>query len=99
MILEIAKRLEDAGAAALTIHCRTRQQGHKGDPVWEWITKIKEVVSIPVALNGGVMSAEDAKRAFDETGADAVMIARGAIGNPWIFKQAKELIDLLWKKK
>ena len=93
MILEVAKRLEDAGAAALTIHCRTRQQGHKGEPAWEWIPKIKEVVNIPVAVNGGVMSAGDAKRAFDETGADAVMIARGAIGNPWIFKQAKELIE------
>lgn len=93
MILEIAKRLEDVGAAALTIHCRTRSQGHKGDPAWEWIPKIKDVVNIPVAVNGGIMTAEDAKRAFDETGADAVMIARGAIGNPWVFKQAKELIE------
>lgn len=93
MILEIAKRLEDVGAEALTIHCRTRQQGHKGDPVWEWIARIKETVNIPVALNGGVMTAEDAKRAFDQTGADAVMIARGAIGNPWIFKQTKDLIE------
>lgn len=92
MILEIAKRLQDAGAAALTIHCRTRSQGHKGDPIWEWIPKIKEVVDIPVAVNGGVMTVEDAKKAFDETGADGVMIARGVIGNPWIFKQAKELL-------
>lgn len=92
MILEVAKRLQDAGAAALTIHCRTRKQGHKGEPDWEWIARIKQVVDIPVALNGGVMSAQDAKKAFDETGADAVMIARGVIGNPWIFRQAKELI-------
>ncbi|MCZ7601298.1 MAG: tRNA dihydrouridine synthase DusB [Ignavibacteriales bacterium] len=93
MILEIAKRLEDVGAAALTIHCRTRQQGHKGDPDWSWIPKIKEVVNIPVAVNGGIMTPEDAKLAFEQTGADAVMIARGAIGNPWIFSQTKELIE------
>ncbi len=93
MIIEVAQRIQDAGAEALTVHCRTRQQGHKGDPAWEWIAKIKEAVDIPVALNGGVMTAEDAKRAFDETNADAVMIARGAIGNPWLFKQAKELIE------
>ena len=90
MILEIAKRIEDAGAKAVTIHCRTRQNGHSGDPDWSWIPKIKGVVSIPVALNGGVFTAEDAKRAFDETGADAVMIARGAIGHPWIFRETKE---------
>ncbi len=92
-ILEVAKRLEDAGVHALTVHCRTRSMGHKGDAEWEWINKVKEVVSIPVALNGGVMTAEDALRAFQETNADAVMIARGAIGYPWIFKDAKRLLD------
>ena len=55
-------------------------------------SKIKEVVNIPVILNGNVLSAYDVKRAFEETGADGVMIARGAIGNPWIFKEAKELL-------
>ncbi|MCF8241219.1 MAG: tRNA dihydrouridine synthase DusB [Melioribacteraceae bacterium] len=92
MILEVAKRLEDAGAQALTIHCRTRAQGHKGDADWNWIPRIKEVVDIPVGLNGGIFTAEDSKRAFAETNADAIMIARGAIGNPWIFKQSKEII-------
>ncbi|HEX2984288.1 MAG TPA: tRNA dihydrouridine synthase DusB [Ignavibacteriales bacterium] len=91
-ILDVAKRLEDVGIKALTVHCRTRSQGHSGNPDWSWIPKIKEVVSIPVAVNGGIFTAEDAKRAFDETGADAVMIARGAIGMPWIFREAKELI-------
>lgn len=91
-ILEIAKRLEDAGVKALTIHCRTRKQGHNGDPDWDWIPKIKEVVNIPVALNGGVFSAEDVKKAFYQTGADAVMIARGAIQHPWIFNEAKQLL-------
>ncbi|MCS7054110.1 MAG: tRNA dihydrouridine synthase DusB [Ignavibacterium sp.] len=92
-IVEIAERLQDVGVAALTIHCRTRKMGHRGDPDWSWINKVKEKVSIPIVLNGGVFTAEDAKRAFDETNADAVMIARGAIGNPWIFSEAKELIS------
>jgi len=92
-IVEIAQRLQDVGIAALTIHCRTRKMGHRGDPDWSWINKVKEKVSIPIVLNGGVFTAEDAKRAFDETYADAVMIARGAIGNPWIFLEAKELFS------
>ena len=91
-ILEVAKRLEDVGVQALTVHCRTRKMGHKGEAYWEWIPRIKEVVNIPVILNGNVLSAYDVKRAFEETGADGVMIARGAIGNPWIFKEAKELL-------
>jgi len=92
-ILEVAKRLEDAGASALTIHCRTKTQGHSGEPDWSWIPKIKEIIKIPVALNGGIFSAEDAMRAFAETNADAVMIARGAIEHPWIFREIKELFD------
>lgn len=91
-ILEVAKRIEDAGAVALTVHCRTRKMGHKGEVDWTWIPKIKQVIDIPVTLNGGVLTAEDAKRAFDETGTDGVMIARGAIGNPWVFLEAKELL-------
>lgn len=92
-VLDVAKRLEDAGAHGIVIHCRTRSQGHSGDADWSWIPKIKEVVKIPVALNGGVMTPFDAVRAFDETGADAVMIARGAIANPWIFREVKELLQ------
>ncbi len=92
-IVEAAKMLEDVGIKALTVHCRTRQMGHKGNADWSWINQVKEVVSIPVILNGNVLSAYDVKRAFSETNADAVMIARGAIGNPWIFKEAKELLS------
>lgn len=92
-ILEAAKRIEDAGAKALTIHCRTRSMGNKGEVDWSWISKVKSIVSIPIVLNGNVLTAYDVKRAFEETGADAVMIARGAIGNPWIFNEAKELLD------
>ena len=92
-ILEVSKRMEDAGAVALTVHCRTRKMGHKGDAEWQWIPKIKEVVNIPVFLNGNVLNAYDVKKAFDKTSADGVMIARGAIGNPWIFLEAKELMQ------
>jgi len=92
-ILEVAKRMEEAGAVALTVHCRTRKAGHSGEADWSWIPRIKEVVSLPVILNGNVLTAYDVKKAFDETGADGIMIARGAIGNPWIFKEAKELIS------
>lgn len=93
LILEIAKRIEDAGAKALTVHCRTRSQGHSGEADWSWVPRIKEVIDIPVILNGGIFTPADVKRAFEETDADGVMIARGAIGNPWIFKQAKELLE------
>lgn len=91
-VLEVAKRLEDVGVQALTIHCRTRSQGHSGDPDWSWIPRIKEVVKIPVVLNGGVMSASDVVNAFNQTNADGIMIARGAIDHPWIFREAKELM-------
>jgi len=91
-IVDVAKRMEDAGVKAITVHCRTRAMGHKGEAYWEWIRKVKEAVKIPVVLNGNVLTAHDVKRAFDETNADGVMIARGAIGNPWIFENAKQLL-------
>ncbi|OGU76737.1 MAG: tRNA dihydrouridine synthase DusB [Ignavibacteria bacterium RBG_16_34_14] len=91
-IVEVAKRMEDVGVKAITVHCRTRVMGHKGEAYWEWIRNVKEAVKIPVVLNGNVLTAYDVKRAFDETGADGVMIARGAIGNPWIFEDAKQLL-------
>lgn len=93
VILDVARRLEDVGVKALTIHCRTRQMGHKGDPLWDYVAKVKELVEMPVVLNGGVFTAEDAKRAFDETNADGVMIARGAIDHPWIFREIKEMLE------
>lgn len=92
-ILEVAKRLEDVGVKALTIHCRTRKQAHNGEPAWHWIPKIKEVVNIPVIVNGGIMTAQDALRAREETNADGYMIARGAINHPWIFREIKEIFN------
>ena len=92
-IVELARMLEDVGIQALAVHCRTRDQAHNGVADWSWIPKIKAAVSIPVILNGDVMTAEDCARAFDETGCDAVMIARGAIANPWIFREAKHFLS------
>ncbi|PID57086.1 MAG: tRNA dihydrouridine synthase DusB [Ignavibacteriae bacterium] len=92
-ILEVAKRLEDVGVRALTIHCRTRKQGHSGEPAWHWIPQIKDVVKIPVVVNGGIMTAEDALKAKKITNADGYMIARGAINHPWIFREIKEIFE------
>jgi tRNA-dihydrouridine synthase B len=91
-IVEVAKRLEDTGIQALTIHCRTRAQGHSGTADWSWIPKVKDAISIPILLNGDVFSAEDVKRAFETTGCDGVMIARGAIANPWVFAEIKHYL-------
>jgi len=92
VILDVARRLQDAGAAALTVHCRTRDMGHTGEADWSWIPRIKEVLSIPVILNGDVKTADDVVRAFAETNADAVMIGRAAIGNPFVFAEARQAL-------
>jgi len=91
-IVDLARRLEDAGIAALTIHCRTAKMGHSGAADWEWARKAREVVSIPVLVNGDVKSAPDAKRAIEETGCAGVMIGRRAIEHPWIFRECKSLL-------
>lgn len=92
-ILENAERIQRAGAKMLTLHCRTRSQGHSGDADWEWINKVKEVVDIPVILNGGIFTVEDVKKAIETTNCDGIMIARGAIGQPWLFKNAKAFLE------
>lgn len=88
VITDVAKMVEQAGAKALTLHCRTRSQAHNGFADWAWLEKIKKVISIPLFGNGDVTTPEDVV-AMLETGCDGVMIGRGAIANPWIFKQAK----------
>jgi tRNA-dihydrouridine synthase B len=94
VIVEAAKMLEDTGIQALTVHCRLRTQGNKGEADWSWIKKIKDSgVKMPVILNGNVRTPEGVKYAFDNYEPDAVMIGQGAINNPWIFKQAKSLIN------
>jgi tRNA-dihydrouridine synthase B len=91
VILDVARMLEQAGVQALTVHCRTRDQGHKGRADWSWLERVKRVVSIPVIGNGDLVTPEDVKRMF-ETGCDGAMIGRGAIHNPWIFRQTKQYL-------
>jgi tRNA-dihydrouridine synthase B len=88
-IIEVAKMCEAVGIQALAVHCRTRDQGHQGQVDYSWIPRIKEAVSIPVIVNGGVLTPRDVNDVFESTGCDAVMIGRGAVMNPWIFRQAK----------
>lgn len=85
--LEIAKIAEDCGICAITIHGRTREQYYSGQADWDIIGEVKSQLSIPVIGNGDVTSVEDAIRIKDHTGCDAIMIGRGAQGNPWIFKR------------
>ncbi len=93
VIEDVARRLEQAGIAALAIHCRTRDMGHNGDASWDWIAKVKKAVDIPIIINGDIKTPQDAKRAFDETGCDAVMIGRAAISNPFVMRQTRRYLD------
>ena len=84
--MEVARIVENNGGAALGVHGRTRQQSYAGEANWDAIAEIKQALSIPVIANGDVKEPEDVFRILEHTGADAVMIGRKAIGNPWIFK-------------
>ncbi len=93
VILDVARRMQDVGIKALTLHARTRAQGFKGEADWQWIKQVKETVELPIIGNGDITRPEDVKLMFDQTGCDAVMIGRGAIHNPWIFQQAKVYLE------
>ena len=88
-----ALRMQEAGAAMVTVHGRTREQYYSGKADWSVIRRIKQALDIPVAGNGDIFSAEDALRMLDETGCDLAVIARGALGNPWIFREC----EAAWK--
>lgn len=83
--LEIAKSVQDNGGQLVAVHGRTKKQAYKGAASWPPIREIKEALRIPVIGNGDIRTIADKKRMLDETGCDAVMIGRGAVGNPWIF--------------
>lgn len=85
--VEIARIAEENGAKAIAVHGRTREQFYSGNADWEIIRRVKEAVSVPVIGNGDITAPEDARRMLELTGCDAVMIGRGAQGNPWIFKR------------
>ncbi|MBP1907397.1 nifR3 family TIM-barrel protein [Paenibacillus turicensis] len=91
-VIDNAKAVEQAGAQAVTVHGRTREQLYTGTADWNYIRQVKENVSIPVIGNGDVGSPEDAKRMLDETGCDGVMIGRGALGNPWMLYRTIEYL-------
>jgi len=91
--VEFAKRMEDAGASAVAVHGRTREQYYSGKADWEIIAKVKEAVSIPVLGNGDVTNAESAKHMLERTGCDGIMVARAAEGNPWIFREITSYLE------
>jgi nifR3 family TIM-barrel protein len=90
VIVDVARIMEDIGIQALTVHCRWRSQGNKGDADWEWVKRIKDSgIQIPIILNGNIKTPEDVKYVFETFEPDAVMIGQAAMLNPFIFRQVK----------
>ena len=92
-IVDLARRLEDVGVRALTIHCRTARMGHEGAADWSWAARVQAAVSVPVIVNGDIRTAQDCQKALDLTGCAGVMIGRRAIEHPWIFREARARLE------
>jgi tRNA-dihydrouridine synthase B len=91
--VEVARRAEQAGAAAVDVHARSVRQAYAGGPDWSVVARVKEAVGVPVLGSGGIREPGDVTRYLRESGADAVAIGRGCLGNPWIFRQARALLS------
>ena len=91
--VEAAKAIENAGASAITVHGRTRSEFYTGVADWDIIKKVKENVNIPVIGNGDIKSPEDAKRIFEQTNCDGIMVARATLGRPWILEQIRTYLE------
>ena len=91
--VEVAKKIESAGASAIAIHARTRSQGYSGSANWNIIKEVKQSVKIPVIGNGDITTPELAKQMLNKTGCDAIMIGRATLGNPWIIKEIVHYLD------
>lgn len=91
--LELAPMVEEAGAAMITLHARTRSQFYEGHADWKMIASVKKRISIPLVGNGDISCAQDAVRMLEETGCDGVAVGRGAQGNPWIFEQIRDVFE------
>ena len=94
-IIEVARMLEEVGIQALAVHARTRSQMYKGQARWDWLKRIRDQagIEIPLIGNGDASTPEKIRDMFEQTGVDAVMVGRGAIGNPWIFRDARALME------
>ena len=92
-ITSLARQLQDVGVRAITLHCRTARMGHTGQADWSWARRVRELVDIPVIVNGDVRSANDAQRAIESTGCAGVMIGRRALTHPFVFREVRARLD------